>query len=380
MIKTKNILFFIGYAISKDNNRGVCGPEIRYLEVCKIIGSKQSAINIIVIYPYCGSLFDEFKKLDNKNIINLIAYSPKTKFDYFKILYKVLKKNEVDIIHCQGPHFFDAITVILGKLFSVKTIITRPINISQDHITNLKKIIFYISDQVFIKKADCLVAISQTHKNIWRKELDCRINKKLDKKMKIVYNGIDLYKFNRNNIQKKDNKIIFTIIAQLTPVKGHELLFKAAKMLIDDGYSFQIDIVGDGPLRKKLENFCKENNINKVIRFYGFTKNVNIILSKSDVVILPSLREGLALALLEGLSMGCPLIATDVGASKELVQNNVNGFLIRKNNIKDIYEKMKYFICFPESIITMGNASKKMAYKYDIKKMAKEYLKIYLTV
>ena len=107
---------------------------------------------------------------------------------------------------------------------------------------------------------------------------------------------------------------------------------------------------------------------------------VETFLHNIDVVVLPSFREGLAMCLLEGMASGCALIATDVGASRELVKNEVNGLLIKKGSIEELYNAMKYIIENPEKVIEMKKKSVFFSKKFDLDRMFQEYQDLYVDI
>jgi glycosyltransferase involved in cell wall biosynthesis len=374
--RAKRIVFFVGFGIEKDGHRGICGPEKRFLQVGNMVQSK--TILPIVIYPYCGRLFADFRKLSQEKKIVLVAYEPKGRWQYFKIVYQTLKNCSPHAIHCQGGHFFDLIASLLGKWMDVQIIITRPVNVSQDHIRPFKKLVYYLIDYVISRNARHLIAISNTHKNQWCDELSMMMSSRQSRKVKVIYNGIFLNQFFQPVDRPAAPPVIFTISAQLTPVKGHTLLLSAVHQLKNEGYHFYLNIMGDGPLKSNLEKMCGDLNISSMVRMHGHVSCVASVLKDTHVVILPSFREGLSLALLEGMAMGCPLIASNVGASHELIENGINGFLIQKNNKSDLYQAMKWFLDNPTSIQGMGKKSLEKAARFDIYRMFDAYKKLYI--
>lgn len=369
------VVFFMGFAIEKDGFRGTNGPEIRFREMAKTIDAQ---ILPIVIYPEFGNLYDDFCELEIQNRIKLVGYRPTSKLSYVQVLYKVLKTESPDVIHCQGPHLFDAIATFWGKYFKVKTIVTRPVNISCDFISKKKKQLFYILDQLITSKADVLVGISRTHKKEWLAELGVK-GKSLSDKVKVVYNGVDLTRFRVEKKVYNENVIRIAVVAQLTDMKGHKVLLEAISRL-KDNRNFHLEIVGDGPLRKELQQFCAVNGLMGLVSFKGQVNDVQRILAETDILVLPSFREGLPVSLIEGMAMGCCLIATDVGATSELVQDGLNGFLIPKENCEVLYERLKYLLNSKKNIRKMGQESLKLSKNYNLLNMTKKYAELYKTL
>jgi len=365
----------MGFGIEKDGHRGICGPEKRFLQTCQIVDSK--TILPIVVYPTFGRLYKDFNQLYHEQKIILVDYTPYRRWDYIRILYQTLKRFPADSIHCQGPHLFDTIAVCLGKWMKIKVIITRPVTISQDFLSPFKRLAFRLMDQLIIRHANHLVAISNTHKNQWMKELLPMSSSPFIRKMKVIYNGIYLKTFTPPIECIDLHPVVFTISAQLTSVKGHQLLLRVVHQLSNIGYRLHLNILGDGPLRSKLESMAKDLNITSIVQFHGHVRDVSSVLKKTHIIVLPSLREGVSLALIEGMATGCPLIASRVGASHELIDNGENGFLIEKNNALELFLAMKWFLEYPSTIRSMGEKSLRKAKKFDIYRMVDEYVQLY---
>jgi len=374
----KRIVFFIGFGVEKNGHRGICGPEKRFLQSCQIIQTKK--IVPIVIYPFCGRLYADFLKLSDNNKLILVAYEPKGRWHYVKVVYQTLKQYTPHAIHCQGPHLFDLIASVLGKWMNVQTIITRPVNVSQDYLSLYKKYLYYAMDFMVVRNARNLIAISNTHKKQWCDELTPFMSSRQLKKIDVIYNGIFLNHFYQPGDRPVAPPVVFTISAQVTPVKGHALLLNVVHQLINSGYSFYLNIMGDGPLKTNLETMCKDLNLSSVVRFHGHITNVSSVLKDTHIVVLPSFREGLSLALLEGMAMGCPLIASNVGASHELIENGKNGFLVKKESSSELYMAMKWFLDHPSKIQYMGKNSLEKVSKFDFYRMFDAYQRLYVSV
>ena len=97
-------------------------------------------------------------------------------------------------------------------------------------------------------------------------------------------------------------------------------------------------IVGDGNLRESLK-MCIDLDIQGKVEFLGYRRQVESLISDFDV-LLPSISEGLGLALLEAMALGKPVIASEVGGIPEVVKNNSNGILVSPGNDKALAESI----------------------------------------
>jgi glycosyltransferase involved in cell wall biosynthesis len=122
----------------------------------------------------------------------------------------------------------------------------------------------------------------------------------------------------RREMGAEHGDLVILSMARLAPDKGLEYLIEAAAMLPNTGRRLQIVIAGDGPERDRLEQLAGDMGVMQRVRFLGFREDVGDLLGASDLVVLPSLREGLSIALLEAMAAGKPIIATSIGSQREV--------------------------------------------------------------
>ena len=122
----------------------------------------------------------------------------------------------------------------------------------------------------------------------------------------------------RRQLDVRNSDLLILSMARLAPDKGLEFLIEAAAILLRTERRFQIVIAGDGPVRARLEDLTRNLGVADWVTFLGFREDVSDLLAASDLVVLPSLREGLSIALLEAMAAGKPIIATNIGSHREL--------------------------------------------------------------
>jgi len=223
-----------------------------------------------------------------------------------------------------------------------------------------------------LQKADSIVAISESVKDFLVDYFKAPNNK-----IEVIYNGINLESFlgcAKNNI---DNNFVFGTVARLDKIKGHIYILEALKKLkLTDGLMPPFTLVGDGPARAELEKYVADNNLPNV-KFVGQKVDIKPYLSRMDVFILPSLSEGLGVAIIEAMAAGKCVIASSIDGIKELVSNNKNGFLIEPRNSEEIYSKIKWCLKNKKEVLTMGQMARQYiidnADKFDISKVALRY-------
>ncbi len=168
----------------------------------------------------------------------------------------------------------------------------------------------------------------------------------------VIYNGVLVSQAQEASIRNSHQSVPFdqvqkTMIignvGRLEPEKGHEDLLQAFARLTNENASPpQLWILGDGSLRDRLVSVTKELGIQNQVHFWGAQKNVAPFLDKIDIFILPSRWEGLSMALLEAMSRGIPVIATEVGGNPEIIQHEVHGLLIPAGDPGAITEAIEF--------------------------------------
>jgi len=126
---------------------------------------------------------------------------------------------------------------------------------------------------------------------------------------------------------------VIAIVARLAPVKDHRYLIEAFRILLQRCPQARLLIIGDGPLREKLDFMVESYNLGEQIHFAGDRNDVDRILTGMDVATLSSQSEGISLTLLEAMSAELPVVATAVGGNITIIKDGINGFLVEVNDI-----------------------------------------------
>jgi len=153
--------------------------------------------------------------------------------------------------------------------------------------------------------------------------------------MKVIYNLIDSdsliaksnLSLNGNNI----NKFQFLAIGSLLPVKGFDYLIKAARILRNKNFDFELVIAGKGPLEKKLKLLIKKMNLSNYVKLVGFVSNPYPLIKNCDVFVMSSLSEALPTVLCEAMILGKPTLVTDCSGCKEIVDHGKYGLMAGQN-------------------------------------------------
>jgi glycosyltransferase involved in cell wall biosynthesis len=149
-----------------------------------------------------------------------------------------------------------------------------------------------------------------------------------------IHNGIDGARFGgpndgavRRELGIADDAFVFGTAVVLSEQKGITHLLDAAKTVLARAPGAHFVIAGDGPLRQQLEAKAHADRLGPNVRFIGYRSDIPALVASFDTYVLPSLWEGLPLALLEASAQGLPIVASSVGGNPEVVEHGVNGFL-----------------------------------------------------
>lgn len=204
----------------------------------------------------------------------------------------------------------------------------------------------------------------------------------------IIKNGINLDDFVplgedkkarlRNELCIEAGTHVIITLGRLTEQKAHIDIIRAAWIMKNQGRRFVALIVGDGKLREELARQIREYGVEAEVMLLGFRDDARALLQISDVFLLPSLDEGLPIAMLEAMASRVPVIATSVGDVPELLDGGRVGTLINKNDANSIVDSITLVLGNEEyRSAHIHHAYEILAKYYSSSSMFKSYLLLY---
>ena len=218
------------------------------------------------------------------------------------------------------------------------------------------------------------------------------------KKLRVIFRGINIDYYNSQNIsvlkQEKlkqewgldSNKFIILLPGRLTYWKGQEKFIESLNILVEDYNitNFQAIILGSDQGRKvyskKLNNLVQRYSLNKKIKFIQHCNEMPLAYSLADVVVSASIEpEAFGRVSVEAQSMGKPIIASNIGGSKETIINKKTGFLYNHDDPRELAKSLNAVIQLsPDELKFMGNEGRKnITKKFDVETMCQSNLKEY---
>ena len=329
------------------------GAEKLLLTTVKYLNRDRYEIIVCCIVSE-GIIADEIKKLGIKfYCLNESPrfYNPKKIYS----LYKLFKKEKPAIVHTQilGANIYGRIAAMLARV---------PVIISTEHNVYYKKKRVHIwLDKILAKNTDKIVAVSNRVKEFTSKQEGIGKDK-----FELIYNGIDSKEFlptaSRKDIRDKLNfregDFILGAVGALTIQKGHYYLIQALSLLVKRYPNTILLVVGTGELKEELQEIVRKLSLQENVRLLGLRRDISDLLNCMDVFVLPSLWEGLGIALLEAMLMGLPVVASSVDGILEIVENGKNGILVPPGNVEALSNAIDELIENPQLRQSLGKAAK----------------------
>lgn len=183
----------------------------------------------------------------------------------------------------------------------------------------------------------------------------------------VIYNPIDIPGTRDKSKEFEvdfEHRPVFLSIGRLNKRKGYHTLMQAHQILLDEGFSHSIVIIGDGEENQNLKNQAKEFKVEDSFLFYGAKSNPYPYIKASDFYILSSDSESYPLTIGEVLILGKPIISTDVGGISEMMTHNENGLLI-EYSAEAMVAAMKKFILDKDFINQITENNRNIDAKFD---------------
>jgi glycosyltransferase involved in cell wall biosynthesis len=327
----------------------------------------------VVIALRGGRMRREFE-----GIARVFVPGKKWKIDPFVLfrVVQVLKRERPDILH---TFMFTSNT--WGRLAGILAGV--PVIIASERSLDLwKRPYHFLIDRFFARYTQKIVCNSQEVMKTYEKILG-----RYSGKLSVIYNGIETDFYDRveykEEIRKKlgiekNAKVVLTG-GRLSPEKGLDTLISAVPRVLKECMETRFVISGEGSEEDKLLELAKKLGVDKKVIFAGYRRDLPELIKISSIVVLPSLWEGMPNLLLEAMALKKPVIATDIGGSREIVRDAENGFLVPIRDSEKLAEKMVYLLKNNGLCRTMGDRGYGMVKeKFSADSMVKGYEELYM--
>jgi glycosyltransferase involved in cell wall biosynthesis len=302
----------------------------------------------------------------------------------------IIQNNKIELVHSQGARadFFARMAARMLKP-KIKIVNTIAVTVESYDVGALRKGVYRFFDRFSERYVDRFIVVSEA----LRRTL-INTHKIPPGKVIKIYNGIELneYKPNGKEVRSQKSEVrrefgltkdvpVIAAIGRMVWQKGFKYLIECVPEIVRTYPDAKILIIGDGPLRQRLEALSKELRVRGNVIFAGFRSDIKEILSAIDILAIPSLLEGFPMITLEGMAMAKPIVATNIDGITEQISDGINGILVPSKNPSALAKAVIRVLIDKELARTMGLvARKKVEQEFSVEKMVAETEKVYLSL
>ncbi|MBI5468238.1 MAG: glycosyltransferase [Deltaproteobacteria bacterium] len=241
-----------------------------------------------------------------------------------------------------------------------------------------KNAAIYLANNAFYRLSDLVIYNSTEALNYER-----TLYRLPERKSKVILNGVDTGEFSpvrpedRSSvlgIRIPENYKVIGTAASLTKRKNLTMFFDCAHEMLKIDAGFVFVLAGEGELEKELKGYARSLGIDGSVHFAGRRNDIPSLLGCFDAFWLTSKEEGTPNSILEAMAAGVPVVATDVGGNREIIEHPINGYLVTLNDVKRMAGlTMKVLGNRPERERVVENALETVRMKFDMRRMVEDY-------
>lgn len=341
---------------------GAGGAE-RLVSLSARLGDRASFLyEVAYLLPWKRDLVGELERADIP--VHCLEGGREWELGWARRLRRLLKERRVDVLHVHSPYVAGIARLVVRSMPRR----SRPALVYTEHLpwfghrslTRLLNAATYPLD-------DAHVAVSDAVRD--------SIPAPLRKKVSVVLHGIPLETFTSNSFSRgdirmelgiRDDEVLLGTVAHYRPQKGYPDLLDAARLVLDAGVPARFVAVGDGPLEDEIRARHSSLGLGDRFLLLGRRHDVMRILSGCDLFVLPSLYEGLPVAVMEALALGLPIIATTVSSIEQAVTHDREGVLVPPSSPEKLAAAIIALAGDPDRRARMAESARARGGEFDI--------------
>lgn len=348
-------------------------PHIKHLQ--------ENGNVVEVVCAKTGFWFDELKEKHNLVVHEIdFARNPLklSNFKAYKKLKQFQKERKFDLIYCQQP-VGGLMGRLLGKKFKLPVIYTAHGFHFFKGCSFASKLIYKTVERWLSKHTDILITIND-------EDYDAAKKMKAKHVAKISGIGMEFNKYlplteKKEQIRKSlglaEDDFVIVTVAEFIKRKNYSTMLKTIKELKNRNIKVKFVICGRGQAEENIKSQIKSLGIEDEVLLLGFRKDINRILTASDMFMLASFQEGLTLSVIEAMSYGLPCIVSDVRGNRDLIVDGKGGFVVETENENMFADKIEVLINNADMKNKFAEFNKQESKKYTIESVTSELEKIY---
>jgi len=355
------------------------GLESLVMAMSRRIDKKKFTVSVLCL-QYVDSQYKN--EMERGGIpVYLIKKKGKLDFSFIAKIRKLLKEQQVDVLHSHSGCFFNAalaslFTGVAGVIYTAHGMpVEYGIKASLENAIAacLTTKLVAVSEEIKIHLESCYPFARR--------------------KIELIINGVDTEKF-RPFPEKRDGNLIKKMhgipldalvigsVGRLESIKNYQMLVRSFALICNNiKKCLCLVFIGEGSERENLIRLSRDLGLEGQVKFLGMQYNLHRLTPVLDIFILSSLSEGTSVALLESQAAGVPAVVTAVGGNGKIIEEGYNGFLCEVDDIKEMACKIGFLITDDDLRIRMGSNSRQIAErKFSFQHMLTRYEEYYLSM
>ena len=344
--------------------------------ICAVLNSTAKTHDHVVVVLVDRTHAAAWIRNSSIQIIKLTR--PASRSLFFVSLYSALRRSQADVLFTYNWGATDGIW--LGRLAGIRKIIHNEHGFSAEEARKTLWVRDWIRFFVYRLSSEIIVVSHELQELLSERFLVRQ------KRIRRIPNGIDVNyycpdKKERQRVRKylgfSDTECVIGFSGRLDPVKNLDLLFEIFRSSNPHKMGFRLLIIGDGPERPRFEARCELEGLLRYVKFVGQQTDVLPYLRAMDVFLLTSLCEQMPVTILEAMSVGLPVVSTNVGELRHIVDDGIEGFIRDLDgSVDNFVETLKSLLCASKRRKLGIAARQKVVEQFQIGATIQEYAEL----
>lgn len=350
------------------------GAQAHLLDLVSELSKKE--IRCEVVIGEKGLLYERLKELGIKvHHLETLAHAINPISDIKAIigLKRIIKQVNPDIVHLHSTKA-GWIGRIAARIAKEKIIFTAHGWCFTEGVAERRRKFGIMIEKALSKITDKVICVSKYDEALALREKVIK-----PEQVVTIYNGVRASEMKEVlKLDENDSIIKIVMVARFAAPKDQETLIRAMSFLDQDVHVY---FIGAGDTIASAKLLTKEKNLEKRVHFLGDKDHVVNYLKDANVFVLSSNYEGFPISIIEAMSVGLPIVASNVGGVSELVKHKVNGLLFDKGNVEELSSCLKMMISDELNRIEKGKQSKKLyEQQFTLENCIERTLAVYRTI
>lgn len=319
-----------------------------------------------------------YHKINVGVTVQCLGREGKFSIDAVLKLKRLIESERIDIIICMN--LYPLLYAKMAKWFAPQNRIKTVVSINITDLQRFRDRLSMLIYRQLINKCDVVIFGCRLQMSTWSRKY-----KILNKNLHVIYNGVDTERFKRDceyadleRVSATGNNFKLCTIGRLDTEKNQAELIRVTAELRRRGFEICLYIAGEGPKKGDLQKLASNLGIDHCCRFLGVLEDVRPLLSDVDLFVLPSISvETFSNSALEAMSMGVPVILSDVGGAREMVEHGRSGFVYGVTDLKCLTDLLCRLLKDGELRRTTGSAGRvRVCECFSASRMVDEYTEL----